>query len=228
MTRILFIACVAAIAGGAFPALAQQQPVNNYFPTWYVGMRGAVSMLNVSDYGTNPRHEVNADPGFNGGFMAGIKMPEALITPLNGLSVEVEVSRYWHHLDADRVDLTPPILLPTEERSLDSTAYMVNAYYHFPLNTVLKPYIGGGIGTADVELERDSTIPGSTSQEETLGAWQGMVGLTLNSRPDARTEWNLGYRYFTTEDFEIDDGAGNLESIDNQIHSLELGMRLKF
>lgn len=223
--QLLQVIAVLLVAQAATPAWA----VNEYFPTWYVGLRGGVGAYGASDGGDNPLDDTDFDPGFNAGAVFGIKMPRAMLFPLNGLSAEVEVSRYWHHLDNNRTDLLPPIIIQSDgERALNTTAYMANAYYHFHFNTLFTPYIGGGIGMADVSLEQDPLTPAPTGREDSVGAWQAMIGLAFEPHPDSLTEWNLGYRYFTTDDPEFDDGLGGTTVLENRIHTLELGVRLRF
>lgn len=229
---------ILASAAGAFLSLlpataahAQQRTGTNsdYFPTWYVGVRGNVNMMQGSDLGTYPLPETDMNPGFAVGAAVGVKMPRALIQPLAGLSFEGEVTRYWQQIDNNRTDFVFPIMIQSDgERDYDVTAYMVNAYYHFPTNTIFTPYIGGGLGVADVELARDPVAPQIGSNEDSVGAWQAMVGLTFEEHPEALTEWNVGYRYFTADDAEFADGFGGTTVIETEIHSLEAGMKMRF
>lgn len=215
----------------ATPARAQYTANSNrdYFPTWYLGLRGSVNTLKGSDLGTYPLPETDYDPGFGAGVSVGVRMPRGLIEPLAGLSFEGEVSRYWQHIDNDRTDFYVPLMVQSDgERDFEVTAYMLNAYYHFPTNTLFTPYIGGGIGWADVTLENDPTAPSPGDDEDSVAAWQAMVGLSFEESPYSLTQWHVGYRYFTADDPQFDDGYGGKTVIDTQIHSLELGMKLRF
>lgn len=222
-----------ALAGISIAAAALLAPpayaVNDYFPTWYVGVRGAVSTLKGSDLGTYPLPDTDWDPGFNVGATVGVAMPRAFVEPLAGLRLEGEISRYWHHIDNARTDFFFPIMIQSDgEREFTVTSYMINAYYYFPFNMLLTPYVGGGIGRADVELANDPVAPSPGDNEDSVAAWQAMIGLSFQNHPDALTEWNLGYRYFTTDDPEFDDGFGGTTVLENTIHSLELGLHLRF
>ena len=80
-------------------------------------------------------------------------------------------------------------------------AYMGNLYYDF--NNMystngwnVAPYIGGGLG--DAEIRGDSEF-----------AWQGMVGLGFTSASQPNATYRLGYRYFGADD--NDPHASNIE-----------------
>lgn len=199
------------------------------FPVWYLGLRGSVNAMQGSDLGTYPLPETDWNPGFAVGAAVGVKMPRALIQPFAGLSFEGEITRYWQQIDNNRTDFFFPLMVASEgERDFDVTAFMVNAYYHFPTNTLFTPYIGGGIGVAQVELANDPVAPQPGDNKDTVPAWQLMLGLSFEEDPRALTEWNIGYRYFTTDDPEFDDGWGGKTIIENDIHSLEAGVRFRF
>lgn len=219
----------ASLAAGT--AHAQYTGTNqaDHFPKWYVGVRGSVNTMKGSDLGTYPIPQEDWNPGFAVGASVGVKMPRAFIEPLAGLSFEGEISRYWQQIDNDRTDLVFPLMAASEgERDFDVTAYMLNAYYHIPTNTLFTPYIGGGIGVADVTLQRDPVAPIRGDNQDEVAAWQLMAGLSFAEDPNALTEWNVGYRYFTTDDPEFADGFGGTTIIENHIHSLEAGVKFRF
>ena len=223
--KALFLAALAssALVGDAVAGS------NDLFPTWYVGLRGSVNTMKGSDLGTYPLPDQDWDPGFSVGATAGVAMPRGMIFPLNGLRVEGEVSRYWHSIDNNRTDLIFPIMIASEgEREFTVTSYMINAYYYFPLKTMFIPYVGGGMGKADVELEADPIAPGVTTTEDSVAAWQLMAGLSFANSAESLTEWSLGYKYFTTDDPEFEDGFGGQTVIETEIHSLDLNVRWRF
>lgn len=222
------VAALAIIAPVDAYAQATGSNSGDYFPTWYLGVRGNVNAMQGDDLGTYPLPKTSWNPGFGGGVSVGMKMPRALIQPLSGLSFEGEISHYMQQIDNDRTTIVFPLMASSDgERDYDVTSYMVNAYYHFPTSTIFTPYIGGGIGTADIELASANEAPLSGG-EDTVAAWQGMIGLTFEEDPRALTEWNVGYRYFTTDDAEFDDGYGGTTVLETEIHSIEAGVKFRF
>src|SRR5690606_17902617 len=116
------------------------------------------------------------------------KMPRAMIQPLSGFSFEGEITRYWQQIDNNRTDFFFPLMVASEgERDFDVTAFMANAYYHFPTNTMFTPYIGGGFGVAHVELSPDPVAPQRGDTKDTVPAWQLMAGFSFEESPRALT-----------------------------------------
>lgn len=76
-------------------------------------------------------------------------------------------------------------------------SFMGNAYFDMPLQSPMKPYIGIGVGFADVNLEVESGGFSSDDSDLVLAA-QLMAGLSFEINP--KTTLNFGYRYFTTTD----------------------------
>lgn len=233
LTASMFACTALATLMATLPSTAQAQASarrsGDYFPTWYLGIRGNVNAMQGDDLGTNPLPKTSWNPGFGGGVAVGMKMPRALIQPLAGLSFEGEVSHYMQQIDNDRTTIVFPLMASSEgERDYDITSYMVNAYYHFPTSTIFTPYIGGGIGTADIELASANEAPAASGGEDTVAAWQAMIGFTFEEDPQALTEWNVGYRYFTTDDAEFDDGYGGTTVLETEIHSIEAGVKFRF
>lgn len=231
--KIVLASLLASSAAIAPISTAQAQYIgksnSDSFPVWYIGLRGSINTLKGSDLGTTPLPDTEYDPGFGLGASVGVKMPRNFIEPLRGLSFEAEISRYWQKIDNNRTDLVFPIMIASEgERDYDVTAYMVNAFYNFPTNTMFTPYIGGGIGTADVQLQRDPVAPDQNGDDEdSVAAWQAMAGFNFEEDPRSLTQWHLGYRYFTTDDPEFDDGWGGKTIIETHIHSIEAGVKFR-
>ena len=105
-------------------------------------------------------------------------------------------------------------------------SYMVNAYYDFNTSyTGLRPYIGGGLGLAQVEV--DSTTINATDNEDSVLSYQAMLGIAYAPQTLPQTEWNLGYRYFGVSDPEFSNVGGNIDA-EYDSHGIELGMKFRF
>ena len=80
------------------------------------------------------------------------------------------------------------------------------------------PYIGGGFGISNVNLEVAS-IAGATTNfddSDTIFAYQASVGIQFSISNDASLD--LGYRFFAAHDPVHDDGVDEVE-MDYQDHS---------
>lgn len=218
----------ASFSGIAAEAQARND-YNDYFPKWYIGVRGNVNGMEGTDVGTTPLPDMDFDFGFGAGASVGVMMPRNFIQPLGGLRFEAEYGRYWQNINNERPALIPPaIVLSSGDREYDVTTYMLNAYYHIPLGTRLTPYIGGGFGKAEIELEQDPVALTPGDNKDTVNAWQAMAGFSYTDGPDAITEWRVGYRYLKPDKPDFDDGFGGRTIIDTTIHSVELGLNFKF
>lgn len=96
-----------------------------------------------------------------------------------------------------------------------SLAFMANAYYDIPVQSAVIPYVGGGLGIADVEM---SSL---RNDSDTVFAYQFMVGGAVPVSQDVAL--SAEYRLFGTEDPR----AGNLRY--EYLHSgFLIGVRANF
>jgi opacity protein-like surface antigen len=77
---------------------------------------------------------------------------------------------------------------------VDALSGMVNLFYDFNRDGGVQPYVGVGVGIANVEVE---------SFDDSGLAWQGLAGLAF----DLPGNWalDIGYRYFRVEDVDFDE-----------------------
>ena len=96
---------------------------------------------------------------------------------------------------------------------------MLNGYYDIPTGTLLKPYLGVGVGAA--------YISGTTSNDETFFAAQGIAGLELVL--DTSVSLYADYRY-TYIDAEYQVTAGGIGSNNTELSSSNAtaGLRFRF
>ncbi len=104
-----------------------------------------------------------------------------------------------------------------------TTAGMANAYVDIPL-VVINPFIGAGIGLANVDAD-DIEIGGSpvVDDNDLVLAYQLRAGLAFTALP--LVDIILGYRYFRTGDLSM---GGNVDIDGLEAHSVELGVRVSF
>jgi len=101
-----------------------------------------------------------------------------------------------------------------------ATSLMFNAYLDLASGSPITPFIGGGVGFAQVESE--IIVFGESGKgDDNVVAYQLIGGLSLPVTPTAA--FDLQYRYFATEDPEIDGVTTEYAS-----HNLMAGLRLTF
>jgi opacity protein-like surface antigen len=111
---------------------------------------------------------------------------------------------------------------------VSTLGFMVNGYYDFETNSKWVPYIGGGIGGANVSINSLSVVGVPLADDDTtVFAYQAKVGVAYEFSP----AWvgTLGYRFFGTEDADFVDSTGSTFSTDgSRAHIVELGFRFRF
>jgi len=101
---------------------------------------------------------------------------------------------------------------------------MANGYFDIPTHSPLRPYIGAGLGFANVNLEADS-FGFSSSDSDLVGAFQLMAGVGYDISP--RATLTFGYRYFTTSDPNFSTLSGPIET-ELTSHDFLFGARFRF
>ena len=76
-------------------------------------------------------------------------------------------------------------------------SFMGNGYFDIPTQSPLRPYVGVGLGFANIDLEVDSG-GFTTNENDWVTAFQLMGGIGYEISPKATL--TFGYRYFTTSD----------------------------
>ncbi len=97
-----------------------------------------------------------------------------------------------------------------------SLAFLVNGYYDIPVGSNMIPYIGGGLGVANVEFES------AGEDDDTVFAFQIGAGLGYAVTPNVTL--SLDYRFFGTENPDLGGGV-DFEYLNS---TLLLGLRYAF
>lgn len=180
----------------------------------YVGL--SVGVMMPDDSTLTDRSGANAkisySPGFSvsgtGGYAFG-----------NGLRLEGELAYRQAAMDQIMVSgLSGKI-----NSDLQSIGMMANAYYDFRNASAVTPYIGAGLGFANVTVG-DGAINGIkvwNKADDTVFAYQvaAGVGFEINNA----LTFDVGYRYYATPDAKFE-----LAKADFSSHNLMLGIRFKF
>ncbi len=205
---------------------------------WYVNVAGGGNWLGdnafaasgsvTSQYST---FEFGNDP--NIGFVISAAVGMNLNNVLPGLRVEGELAYRENDVDALWVSSTTNTAVPdalastTGSSQYQHSAFsiMANAWYDFQIGS-LKPYVGGGIGWAEAQV--DGVYPSkalSNTFSESGFAWQ--LGAGLHLPIDERHTLGIGYRYFSGPDVTIP-AIGETNSlsgsVDTESHAVTVGL----
>lgn len=189
-SRMMFVLCILAVSVFAAPAFAAGP---------YVG--GEAGPVFLSD-SSNPigGRDVEFDTGYGLGAFGGYDF--------GTWRLEGELSYRKNDLKDFDGDIS-------------SSGLIGNAYYDFRMvSPSIVPYLGGGLGFADVSLE----APG-VDDDDVVFAYQlaAGVGFVMNKQVTI----DLGYKYFATSDPEFATNAGKREA-EYKSHNLFLGARYNF
>ena len=175
--------------------------------TYVSGSLGAV-IVNDSDI----------DDGFDTGeftFDTGFGFVGALGRSMqNGGRVEAELGYRQNDIDELEVD---GLGKASVDGDISSLSLMGNAYYDFSTEGSFSPYIGGGLGFANLEADLDDF----GSEDDSVFAYQLILGGSFVSSETLSVD--LQYRYFATEDPDFD----GLDA-EYSTHNLMIGLRQNF
>lgn len=111
----------------------------------------------------------------------------------------------------------------------DSTALsgMINGYYDFRNDSALTPYVGLGLGLAQVEADGYSPVSNSSIDDDDLVyAYQCVLGASW-SFSDALA-LTADYRYLATEDVSLSTASGTGVDGEYRSHAVFVGLRISF
>lgn len=108
----------------------------------------------------------------------------------------------------------------------DADAYsaIANLFYDFNIGGGIEPYIGGGLGMAQVDLDSASPIGGSSINDDDWGfAIQAGAGFAVPLND--RIKLTADYRFLSVQDLTYTTAAGTGVDVDYNDHAIFLGVR---
>ncbi len=200
-------------AAPAAPASAMQDAAMSAATSpWYVDVALGYVMVADADLSTGAVNgELAADAGFGGSIALGYQWNE---------SVRFDLELAYRSNDLDQIKVGGFGFTGTAdvEGSVDTLAAMVNGYYDVDFGWPVLPYVGAGLGLAQVSID-SSTL--STDDSDTVLAYQGSLGLLYEISPQIAARF--GYRLFMTADPEIKNTEGEYTA-----NSFDLGLIYRF
>ena len=179
----------------------------SFADSYISGNLGAV-ILNDSDIDDGPLSgEFTFDTGV--GFVG------ALGSSLqNDGRVEVELGYRKNDFDETKIDGLGKADI---DGDITSLSLMGNAYYDISTEGSFSPYIGAGLGFANIEADLDDV----GDEDDTVFAYQFILGGSFASSETLSVD--LQYRYFATDDPEFD----GLDA-EYSTHNVMIGLRRSF
>ena len=218
--RIRLVSSLALAAAAISPSLqAAEGP--------YVAARGSYVMTEDadwifgSDFGPVPAGGnviSKFDDGYGLGVALGTKLP-------SGFRVEGEL--FWQENDIDSGRLGPVQLSALGGLNGDVGVWggMLNGYYDF-LEGPLVPFIGLGVGYAQVDAKVNLGDISVIDDDDTVLAYQGILGVSYDFMPNLQGV--LAYRYMALDDPEYKDRAGGKVDMEYDSQAIDVGLRYSF
>ena len=202
---------------------AQSKPV----PSWYFGLQGSVNFVRDVGLdgrgGTTPlRGTLEFDEGYGMAGVIGYRTRNSG-SILDNIRLEAELGLRDNQMD-QFVSSAGGITKISDDMQVQTA--MVNMLIDFDMSDSWRPYIGGGIGGARVHLDSSNL---GISDEDTVFAYQGMVGLYYTPESFRAAEFGIGYRYLATTNPEFNSATtGSRTEAEYDAQSLEIGTRFYF
>jgi opacity protein-like surface antigen len=225
------IAVATAISAMAFASAAyaadndQAKPMTSSIdPGWYGSVSAGMAFMDSahSHSGSSVFDLQGDNPGYDVTGAVGKELG-------HGFRAEGELG--YHHIDMDHATVYSPGALGVSSGHAggDASAFSVmgNGYYDFDTGTRWKPYLGGGLGFANVNFSGIGINGRPVTDDNDLAfAYQAMAGVGYQLTP--RGTLFAGYRYFAVDDPTFDDASGGKLHSEFATHNVELGYRLSF
>lgn len=167
------------------------------------------------------------DPGFiddESEFDTGYNIGAAVGYDFGQGRLEAEVA--YRQNDFDKINIDGIDFSADGDAS--ALSLMVNGYLDIENQSPFTPYLGAGIGVADISFNDVEVVGvGFADDEDTVFAYQLAAGVGIEVAPALIID--LGYRYFATDDPELDDdlALGGFET-EYDSHNVSVGLRMNF
>ncbi len=204
----------------SFSAQAQQS-----WPNWYIGLHGSLAFVGEESVSGNAGvSEVDIDQGYAYGVSLGYR-PAMLSGEWSNLRGEVQ----WHSQMTDVDSVSTPGGSVAGGGDVRVNAGLFNLYYDVALEEPqFRPYVGAGLGFAEVKLRNSGAAFAGDSTSDNVFAWNLLAGIGYVPTWMPFTELNVGYRYLATTDAEFGLAGGGNYELEYDSHNVEAGVKFLF
>lgn len=194
---------LAILAATMFAGSANAEP---RWPNWYVGLHGGWSMDDSYD---STAGGVTTDVDTDGGYAIGASLgyvPPTEVPFFNMTRYELEYT--FRRNDAEAAGAG----------EVDVQTLLANMIVDFNTDTSWTPYIGGGLGMAEVDY---------SGGDDSVFAWQLMAGLDYAPTSMPMTVWGIRYNYLQAQDADLTI-AGTPTEVEYDNHTVAATARFRF
>ncbi|MBI1276144.1 outer membrane beta-barrel protein [bacterium] len=190
---------------------------------WYASASGGVSFPDNTSISGTTSGKIKYDVSSGGNLALGYQ-PAALNNQSGDVRFEVEGGYHamgLNEITAGGVTNTNP------KGDLKIATAMANIYYDMHTGTAFTPYVGAGIGDANIQLNKNNGLGMTDDSDNQLG-YQFMAGVSYTPDSMPRTAWSLGYRYLGTTSPQYATPTGDVKLSSLHESNIEAGVRYHF
>lgn len=171
---------------------------------WYFSLTGGANWQADQSFSasTVATDTLTFSPDSDAGWIIGGAVGLSLSNMVQGLRVEAEVAYRQNQVDGVWASSAAVSDAGTLDYEHSTLSVLANVWYDFSLGDV-SPYIGGGLGWADSDLDGRFVGGGlpTISHSDSGFAWQ--LGAGVNFDVSSNVKLGLGYRYLVAPDVRI-------------------------
>lgn len=203
-----------------------EDPRTGGYASGFIGVSIPKNASVTTDYynGGGENDQVEFDPGINIGGTGGYDF--------GYLRLEGEISYKNSEIGSITDQYPPPYRFRNPDGNLGVAAFMANAFFDLHNETRVTPYLGGGIGFANLQLsDTYATDAGGRFRiydegDDTVFAYQAGAGVEIAI--NRRYSLDVGYRYFGTDTAKINRETDQWHSLKFESHNVAVGFRATF
>lgn len=198
-----------------------------YFNPWYIGARGGAAFTNDTDFdalGTGVDSVYATGTYFSG--LIGYDFSSLGGQP--GFRGELELGYLQNDIDAHDVNGLGGFSGNNAFGSAAAVVGLASLYYDLPFSPGITPFLGGGIGFADVSFSDQGVTPLGTVMDDSATGFAWHLTSGLDFQLAERTSLELGYRYLAIQGIDLQAVDGTDTSADLDSHIVFAGIKYRF
>lgn len=129
--------------------------------------------------------------------------------------------------NTDDLGITVGELVGNGQGEVETSSFFVNAYYDFKNNSAWTPFVGAGIGYANVEVEYSPSNVDIIDDDDDVFAWQIMGGVSYAFNDQFEVTGSIRYRETDEAEFNSDLLGAEFD-IETETLIYDLGIRYNF
>lgn len=220
----LGVVCAAVVAG-SLVSIGSAAAERNY-GTAYLGLRG--SYVFTDGGSTTATNLFDYTQSYEDGYATSAYIAWAL-----GGNFRMELEGGFRSADLDSVTITNATTnylagdVVNVGSDVQAATVMGNFYYDFDIDAGFTPWVGAGLGGVSIEYNVTEPFGDISGNDKTwVFGYQFMAGVTIPISDGLAA--TVGYRYFTTEEFDRVGTAGTaLFKTDLTQHSVDVGLQFQ-